>query len=171
MLPKIFLPLRQFLRLSFRYPSPSASPSPSCHHSLATQCGKYVRAGSREESNRSHVRMKCWVQSRPWAFAWNLSFVLALVLFNSAQEACSGDFFVLRKVFFPHITWTKRESPFSISTFFCSQCDFFWGMYSCKFPAAWMFHPFFWQPVGPGRAPHFAILVKPRSSSARAQSS
>ena len=45
----------------------------------------------------------------------------------------------------------------------CSQCAFFGGMYCCKFPPAWVFHPFFCS-KRPGRAPRFAIRVKPRSS-------
>lgn len=87
------------------------------------QCGKQVCQGgghSKEVIAISHVRIECWVESRPWAFAWNLSFVLAFVLFNFVQSRgmFRKNFFHCLKSFFSHITWTNGKVLFQAAQFF-----------------------------------------------------
>ena len=123
------------------------------------QCGKQVCQGgghSKEVIAISHVRIQCWVESRPWAFAWNLSFVLAFVLLNFVQSRgmFRKNFLHCPKFFFSIHPVDERESSFSSSTFFCSQCGFFGGMILLQIPTS----------KRPVRAPRFAIRVKPRSS-------
>ena len=96
------------------------------------QCGKQVCQGgghSKEVIAIGHVRIQCWVESRPWAFTWNLSFVLAFVLLNFVQSRgmFRKNFLHCPKFFFSIHPVDERESSFSSSTFFLQSMRLFWG--------------------------------------------
>ena len=104
------------------------------------QCGKQVCQGgghSREVIAISHVRIQCWVESRPWAFAWNLSFVLAFVLLNFVQSRgmFRKHFLHCLIFFFPYITWTNGKVLFQAPHFLQSM-RLFWGHVLLQFPTS-----------------------------------